>query len=190
MLSSYPWEDASDEGKMAGAYARNALRALAAIASWCAFLLLLFAAVPAWAGGIKLAWDAAASPPVVGYKIYFGPAAGNYPSHVDVGNTTAYTVTGLVEGATYHFAATAYDAMGGESGFSNDVAATVPYSAPVAQFTGNPTSGVAPQVVAFSNASSGTITSYAWTLAMAVSAPPWRRAIPTRRQAFTRSSSQ
>ena len=164
MLSSYPWEDASDEGKMAGAYARNAPRALAAITSWCAFfLLLLFAAVPAWAGGIKLAWDAAASPPVVGYKIYFGPAAGNYPSHVDVGNTTAYTVTGLVEGATYHFAATAYDALGRESGFSNDVAATVPYSAPVAQFTGSPTSGVAPQVVAFSNASSGTITSYAWT---------------------------
>jgi PKD repeat protein len=35
--------------------------------------------------------------------------------------------------------------------------------APVAQFTGTPTSGAAPLTVNFSNASAGSITSYAWT---------------------------
>ena len=36
-------------------------------------------------------------------------------------------------------------------------------SAPVAQFTGSPTSGVAPLTVNFTNSSTGSITSYAWT---------------------------
>ena len=76
--------------------------------------------------------DPVNSPLLVGYMVYYGPAAGNYTSSIDVGNTTAYTVSGLVEGTTYHFATTAYDAAHTQSGFSNDVAATVPYSAPVA----------------------------------------------------------
>ena len=43
---------------------------------------------------------------------------------------------------------------------SNYVTATA--AAPVAQFTGSPTSGVAPLTVSFSNTSTGSITSYAW----------------------------
>ena len=39
---------------------------------------------------------------------------------------------------------------------------TVNAAAPVAQFTGSPTSGMAPLTVSFSNTSTGTITSYAW----------------------------
>jgi PKD repeat protein len=38
-----------------------------------------------------------------------------------------------------------------------------PPAAPVANFSGSPTSGVAPLNVNFSDASSGTITSWAWT---------------------------
>ena len=94
-------------------------------------------AARALAGSVTLAWDPPTGPAPAGYKVYYGPAAGNYPSKIDVGNTTTYTVSGLTEGATYHFAVTAYDASHTESGFSNDVSATVPYSAPVAQFTGS-----------------------------------------------------
>ena len=72
-------------------------------------------------------------------------------------------MSGLTEGATYHFVATAYNASGSESGFSNDIAATVAYSVPVAQFSGSPTSGNYPLTINFSNTSSGTITTYAWT---------------------------
>ena len=38
-----------------------------------------------------MAWDPEPSPPAAGYKVYYGPAAGNYSSQIDVGNVTAYT---------------------------------------------------------------------------------------------------
>ncbi len=111
---------------MAEAPARTGLRALAAAANSGAFMLwLLLVSARAFAGGVNLAWDPEPSPPATGYKIHYGPAAGNYPSQIDVGNTTTYTVSGLAEGSTYHFVVTAYDASHTESGFSNDVGATV-----------------------------------------------------------------
>ena len=48
------------------------------------------------------------------------------PLDVDVGNVTTYTVTGLADGATYYFAVTAYDSVGNESGYSNEVVYTTP----------------------------------------------------------------
>jgi PKD repeat protein len=126
------------------------------------FVFLLLVAGSAFAGGVTLAWDAVNDPSVVGYKVYSGPAAGNYTSSIAVGNTTSYTESNLAEGATYHFAATAYDATGTQSGFSNDVGVTVPYSAPVAQFSASATSGTAPLALNFLNTSTGTISTYAW----------------------------
>jgi PKD repeat protein len=119
-------------------------------------------AARALAAGVNLAWDPVTSSSLAGYMVYYGPAAGSYPNKIDVGNTTTYAVTGLVEGSTYHFAVTAYDAAHTESGYSNDAGTTVPYSAPVAQFTGSPTSGTFPLTVNFSNTSTGSITSQAW----------------------------
>jgi PKD repeat protein len=127
------------------------------------FLLLLLVAARALAAGVTLAWDPVTSPLLAGYMVYYGPAAGNYPTKIDVGNVTTFPVPNLVEGATYHFVATAYDGSHAESGFSNDITATVPYSTPVAQFTASATSGVAPLALNFLNASTGTITSHAWT---------------------------
>ena len=139
------------------------LKALGALARpGTVFALLLLVAVRAFAGTASLAWDPVASPALVGYMVYYGPSAGNYPSKIDVGNTTTTTVVNLTEGATYHFVVTAYDGSHSESSFSNDVATTVPYSAPLAQFTGSPVSGTFPLTVAFSSTSSGSITSYAW----------------------------
>jgi PKD repeat protein len=125
------------------------------------FLLLFFVSLRAFGGVVTLAWDVE-SAPVVGYMIYYGPTAGSYSSKIDVGNKTSYTVSGLAEGATYHFAATAYDAAHTESGFSNDAVAVVPYGTPVAQFSASTTAGPAPLSLNFLNASTGSITSYAW----------------------------
>ncbi len=127
------------------------------------FVFLLLLAVRAMAGTVTLAWDPVTSSSLAGYMVYYGPAAGNYTTSVDVGNTTSYAVTGLVEGTTYHFAATAYDATHTQSGYSNDVSATIPYGVPVAQFSASTTSGTAPLALNFLNTSTGTITTYAWT---------------------------
>ena len=149
---------------MAEVPARSGSRALATAAqSIGVFLLLLLVAARALAAGVTLAWDPVTSPLLAGYMVYYGPAVGNYPTKIDVGNVTSYPVPNLVQGATYHFAVTAYNGSHAESGFSNDVAATVPYSTPVAQFTASATSGAAPLALNFLNASTGTITSYAWT---------------------------
>src|SRR5262249_52900836 len=73
------------------------------------------------AATVSLSWDPVQSSAVRGYVVYDGPSAGNYTSRIDVGNVTTYSVPNLVEGATYHFAVTAYDASHNESGYSNDV---------------------------------------------------------------------
>ncbi len=75
----------------------------------------------AGAAQVKLAWDPSPDPEVVGYRIYYGPASGSYTNSTTVGATTEATITGLVEGATYYFAATAFNANDDESTFSNEV---------------------------------------------------------------------
>jgi hypothetical protein len=69
-----------------------------------------------------LAWDPNVETDIGGYKLYYGTSSRNYQFSVDVGNQTSYTVTGLLPGQTYFFAATAYDISGNESDFSNEVA--------------------------------------------------------------------
>ena len=77
-------------------------------------------------GQVTVAWDASPDPTIVGYKVYVGTTSGVYSvSVVDVGNVTSYTVTGLQPGTVY-IATTAYDQSGLESGFSNEVSATIP----------------------------------------------------------------
>ncbi len=81
------------------------------------------------AAQITLAWDE--SDGAAGYKIYSGTESNNYTWVVDVGNTISYTTANLTDGYTYYFAATAYDASGLESDYSDEVsysANTVPCS--------------------------------------------------------------
>jgi len=89
-----------------------------------ALLLTLMITVWAQAGQVTLAWDANTEPDLAGYKIHYGTASGNYSVHLDVLNVTSYTVTGLTDGQTYYFAATAYDEAGNESGYSNEATYT------------------------------------------------------------------
>ena len=127
------------------------------------FVLLLLIAGPGVAADVRLAWDPVTSPGVTGYKVHLGPAAGNYTTTIDVGNTTSHTVVNLSDGATYHFAVTAYGSGGNQSPYSNDVGYTVAYGKPIADFNASAASGPAPLSMNFVNSSTGAIATYAWT---------------------------
>ena len=82
---------------------------------------------PAFASqSVTLAWNPSTDPTVVGYNIYYGGASGNYTNTFSAGNTTNATISGLVEGDTYYFAATTYNSSGIQSPFSNEVSYSVP----------------------------------------------------------------
>jgi hypothetical protein len=107
------------------------------------FILLLVLAliVPAGTGHaaqVTLAWDRNAEGDVAGYKVYYGIGSRSYNWFFDVGNATTYSVTGLTEGSTYYFAATAYDSSGLESVYSSEVSkstCTYSISSPGASFS-------------------------------------------------------
>jgi hypothetical protein len=80
------------------------------------------------AGSVTLAWMPSADPSVVGYNLYYGGASGSYTNKIPAANTTNTVVSGLINGATYYFAATAYDVNGVESPFSNEATYIVPLS--------------------------------------------------------------
>jgi hypothetical protein len=84
---------------------------------------------PSPAGAVQkatLAWVASADANIIGYRIYRGAASRAYTDVLDVGNVTKATLSGLMEGATYYFAVTAYDSSGLESPASNEASYEVP----------------------------------------------------------------
>ena len=88
------------------------------------FLLLIPGAVRA--GEVSLAWDPPdISTDVVGYMIYHGTASGVYGAPEDAGNQLTFRVRNLSGGQTYYFAATAYNAVGYQSVYSNEVSVLV-----------------------------------------------------------------
>jgi hypothetical protein len=98
------------------------------------FVLLLGLALIALTGTghaaqVTLAWDRNTETDLAGYRVYYGTGARVYNWFIDVGNATTYTVTGLADGSTYYFAATAYDSSGFESTYSGEVSkSTCTYS--------------------------------------------------------------
>jgi Divergent InlB B-repeat domain/Fibronectin type III domain/Bacterial Ig domain len=75
---------------------------------------------------VTIAWDPSPDTNVVGYKIYYGVVSRTYTNVIDVGASTSATISNLVEGTTYYFAATAYNVLGMESAFSGEASYTVP----------------------------------------------------------------
>jgi hypothetical protein len=73
---------------------------------------------------VTLAWNPSPSTDVAGYRVYYGTASGVYTNSVDSVTGTNTTLTGLAAGTTYYFAATAVDANGDESPFSNETSYT------------------------------------------------------------------
>jgi hypothetical protein len=86
---------------------------------------------PSGVGGATLTWDPPPPDPNLrGYRVYYGTGPGTYVqtlgSGVDVGNVTTHSISGLNSGTRYYFVATAYDATGNESGYSNEVSKDIP----------------------------------------------------------------
>lgn len=99
-----------------------------AASSLGAIIIFLFATVHSThaAQSVTLAWQPSANPTAIGFKIYYGPSTRVYTNSFSVGNVTNATISGLVEGATYCFAATTYDNANHESAFSPEAAYLIP----------------------------------------------------------------
>ena len=98
-----------------------------------ALLCALLISVWARAAQVTLAWDANTESDLAGYRIHYGTASGSYTVTVAVDKSTpTCTILNLSAGQTYYFAASAYNASGASSGYSNEVSYTisVPNTAP------------------------------------------------------------
>lgn len=148
-------------------------------------------------GSVTLAWVPSADPSAVGYNLYYGGASGVYTNTIHAANTTNIMISGLVDGATYYFAATAYDSSGVESPFSNEATYTVPFANNVVNSNMPPTlnslgnliinenSGM--QTVGLSNITSGTANENQTLTVTAASSNP--ALIPNPTVSYTSASS-
>ncbi len=62
---------------------------------------------------------------LAGFKIYYGTSPFTYTQSIDVKNVTRYSLQNLPPG-TWYFAVTAYDSLGVESAFSNELSKIIP----------------------------------------------------------------
>jgi len=84
----------------------------------------------AFSASVTLAWNPNSESNLAGYKIQYGTAPGVHPTSIDVGNQTAYTVSGLGPG-TYYFVVVAYNTSGLQSPSSNEVSVTITAPPPI-----------------------------------------------------------
>src|SRR5262245_53481999 len=83
----------------------------------------------AYAQTIKLAWDPSPDSSVAGYNIYRSQQSGVYSTPVNGSNivtTTSFADSGVHSGITYYYVVTAVNTSGVQSGYSNEILATVP----------------------------------------------------------------
>ena len=78
-------------------------------------------------GTVTLAWDPSptTNDVIANYNLYYGVASGTYTNVVAAGTNLTASVSNLVEGITYYFAATAVDTNGLESDYSAEVSAMI-----------------------------------------------------------------
>ncbi len=93
----------------------------------CFFLLLcaFFTSSAVHGGEVNLAWDPNTESDLARYRVYYGLGSRNYDHVMEVGNCTSCVVSGLEEGRTYYFTATAVNMANVESDFSNEVSAAL-----------------------------------------------------------------
>src|SRR3569832_887144 len=82
---------------------------------------------------ISLNWHSSTDFHLFGYNVYVTPKAGGETNVVQVGKTSAATLSSLTEGNAYRIYVTAFDADGVESDPSNFVDFTPAATAPVTQ---------------------------------------------------------
>jgi hypothetical protein len=99
-------------------------------------------ATPPAGQSVILTWNPNTNSYVTGYNVYYGVASNTYTNMINAGNATNVTIPDVAAGVTYYFAATAYDSVGDQSGYSNEATYAVPTafstmqirSAPAGQF--------------------------------------------------------
>ena len=78
------------------------------------------------ASDVTLVWSPNTDPSVTGYNVYYGGASQVYTNVIAAGISAQANIGGLVEGKTYYFAVTAFDAYGYESDYSVETVYIVP----------------------------------------------------------------
>ncbi len=78
---------------------------------------------------VALTWNASTSGSVVGYNVYRGTGSGGPYAQINsaLDATTSDTDSAVQGGQTYYYVVTAVDSTGGESSYSNEVQAVIPY---------------------------------------------------------------
>ena len=77
---------------------------------------------------ITLTWSPNSDPDLAGYKVYRKTSAGapyTTPIGTIRGNITTFHSTNLQKGTTYYYVVTAFDQLGNESAFSNEVSQSI-----------------------------------------------------------------
>lgn len=72
-------------------------------------------------GYVDLRWDIGDDEDLSGYNIYYGKTSGHYSRRKAVAKVNSYRIDSLNNGEAYYFAITAYDNLGRESDYSNEV---------------------------------------------------------------------
>ena len=89
-------------------------------------ILILVETHRVFAAQVTIGWIPSQESDLAGYRLYYGIDSRAYPYTVDTGTNPSGTVSGLVEGETYYFAATVYDNSNNESIFSEELIYKVP----------------------------------------------------------------
>ena len=101
--------------------------AMRRVARWLLFLFVIIGAGAQLNGqSVTLAWSTSSDPAGSGSILWWGTVSGNYTQSEDVGTNTSATISNLTPGVTYYFAATCYDAGESNSGYSTEIAYSVP----------------------------------------------------------------
>jgi hypothetical protein len=90
----------------------------------CSGLSALFPFSAIAASSVTLAWSPSPGTNIAGYKVFCGGASRAYTNTINVGNVTNATISGLISGTVYYFAATAYDSSALESDYSTEAVFT------------------------------------------------------------------
>ncbi|HEV2453721.1 MAG TPA: fibronectin type III domain-containing protein, partial [Verrucomicrobiae bacterium] len=96
------------------------------IALWLGGLMFAF---QCWcnAQDAMVTWSPSASPGVIGYNVFYGLSGSTSTNEIWAGNTASITISNLVVGDTYFFAAAAVNS----SGIQSPVSGTINYLVPV-----------------------------------------------------------
>jgi hypothetical protein len=76
--------------------------------------------------GVRVTWNKNSENDLAGYLVYCGTSPGSYDRIVGADLTASVDMRGVEAGRTYYFAVTARDTSGNQSGYSQQVAITIP----------------------------------------------------------------